>query len=522
MQPITVEGHVRILSKVRPNMKMKEETGGRDRMADSLGGSLSRLGKRPDPGKPMSPKAEFDDWVVDFTGCELLNSTDAASGDLGPRATLSEPGENAEATPGIRTRRRVAMLLLSALIAVSFGALWLSFFDTYTAEMKLLFVSHAATSPRHGPWSVEQELELIKSSTLDHRVLDVSTRPSGDSLHVKQVSNYASVPPQAGLGSSAGNPDQLVDRLSFRVDRWDGGGCVTIALSGDDPRFLKFALDAYSRQYLQSRHELVNLAAIAGGPTRPGARFSRNYDFSSVLEGELARMELMKRNCELALTLMDKKRSKKGNTLGGFLPSGLGAELTSLNRINDEIVNLSIKRQHLATRFHPASREIREVNQEIEGLRRMMRQHLSQQVTFLRTGMEQLQARKREIQGQARPASGQAESRKQTHLCGNGLVPEGWIPVTPDVVIMPGRPIVVKRPLRERILSFVNRAVDLLDRWNEPCPTDRPNGSVSRLACTTTPLFQRPKDVQDRIDTTTESYSKDSSGTHDLSQGTHK
>jgi hypothetical protein len=504
-------------------MKIKEETGGRDRTADSLGGRFLPLGKRPNSETPCSSTAEFEDWVVDFSGCEFLNSTDPARVDTGSRATLSAVCERPKGTPGNRSRRRAAMFLLSALIVVSCGALWVSFFDTYMAETKLLFVSRAATSPRQGAWSVEQELELLKSSTLAHRVLDTRTQPTGNSVHVSQVSSLALTRLKPNLQSSVGNAEQLLGSLSFSVDRWDGGGCVTIAMSGDDPRYLKSALNSYIRQYLQSRHELVKLAAIASGPTRPGKRFSGNYDFSSLLDGELARMELMKRNCELALTLMDKKMGKKRNSLGGFLPSGLGAELTSLNRINDELVKLSIKKQHLATRFSPGSREISEVNQEIEGLRRMMRQHLSQQVTFLKTGMEQLQARKREIQAQSRPASGQSESREQIQLCGIGPAAGRWIPVSSDVVIMSGRPLVVKRPIRERIRSVVGRALDSLrDHLKSPGPVDRPNGSASRLACTTTPLFQKPKDVQALLEMTPERCSKNPSGKHGPSSGTQK
>lgn len=506
-------------------MEVKERIDRRDLNTDSSRGIFSSHKKLPDPEKPRPLPDEFEEWVVDFTGCDLLDAKDGKSGDSGPLAGLScDLTAPAGETPvRIRRKRPGVWILVSAFILVCGAGAYLSFLDSYQAETKLLFVAPASSIARSGPWSVEQELEILKSSTLTHRVLNSPVVGTGNPGDVTQVSHPAPAPPDSVACGSNGNVDQLHEMLSFRVDRWDGGGCVTVCLRGDDPRALKSLLTAYTREYLQSRHELVTLTSIARGPTRPGERFSGHPDFVSVLDAELARMEFMKRNCELALKLMEKKSDKKKGSWGVFLPSGLGAELTSLNRINEELVNLSIKKQHLATRYHPASREIGEVNQEIEGLRLMMLRHLKQQVAFLSTGLEQLEARKREIRKEATPTCGQPEARGGKLLCGNGPDQGEWIPVSSDIVIMPGRPIVVKRPIRERFLSLIDSATNfLLDRPKSPRPTDPQNGTAPRLACTTTTLLEGPKSREDGRKVHTEPGLKESSRKQGLSAGPHK
>lgn len=506
-------------------MDMKEGNGRRDRRAESSGDCCRFLEAKPDRCRTSPNTAEFDDWVVDFTGYEFPDSR-AGGNNPEPNAVASvpEPVENAAGSAaGVPKRRWIGPCLLSIFVAACLGAVWCAFFDSYTAETKLLFISPVATSPGQGSWNVEQEVELLKSSTLAHRVLDAGTGPVRNSVAVKQISSPAGARPDTVISGGPANADELLGRLSFDMARWHGGGSITIAVRGNDPQHLKSILNSYSRQYLQSRHELVSLASISAGPTRPGARFSGNQDFISVLDAELARMELMKRNCALALTLMDKKTDKKKGSTGDFLPSGLGSELTSLNKINDELVNLFIKKQHLATRFHPTGREIAEVNQQIDGLRKMLHRHLQQQVTFLQSGMDQLEARKREIQGRTRPASGESEFLERKLLCGNGPAAGEWIPISSDVVIMPGRPIVVKKPIRELFTSFIGRSVDsLLNRRNKPGPTDGPNGAPSRLACTETLLEDRLNGGQGPREIPPVMCSQDSSSKQVPSGGAHK
>lgn len=471
-------------------METKDEPRKTAQRADSFKWRSVPLDRGAEPEDLDSPQAAFERRVVEFEDSEFVVSPEGEPTSVsGP--TEAKEGSGTAERP--RRKRFIALSLLSALFMACLGAFWALFLDSYSAETKMLFVSQASPTTPGISWSMEQELEILKRSTLARDAL-YSPREPEDASTVRSVSTHHSVTPYSPDGIDSPSTGQTLDRLSFRVDRWNGGGCVTIGARGDSPAELRSLLENYTKQYVRSRRELVSLASISCGPTRPSIRFSGNPDFLAVLDGELARMELMKQNCELALTFIDDKMDKKRGFQSGFLPSGLGSELTSLNKINDELVNLCIKRQDLATRFNPASREMTELNQKIHGLRRMMRQHLRQQVSFLQTGMEQLQARRREIRGQSRPAYGRSEPKTRKDLCAEAPAVGGWIPVSPDVVIMPGRPIVVREPLRERITNFVGRALDFLLRdWNRPCPIELPTWTASRMACASAPFDMEAK-----------------------------
>lgn len=477
----------RFLSTVR-SMEIKEGIDRRQLRTGPMGhGDPER--REASGSESPSSLAEFKDWEVDVSELESQGPTQGPVEDRGRQFTDSRPDQDSN-TPSRspRSARLVVSFFLLVVIAACSGVIWLSLFDAYTAETKLLFVSRPAASSPSAPWCVEQELELLKSPKMADRVVLAAAQKPESIAQFTQVSSCDPVRSGETMGSSPGKPEQsLLDSLSFRVEKWDQGGCVTIAIQGNDPHHLKSVLHSYTQQYLRSRQDLSSLVSKTSGPTRPSVASSENRGLLAVLDGELARRELIARNCELALDLMD----TKGKSAGSLFPGAIVADLPALKTINDELVNLAIKRQHLTIRYQSSSPEIREVNQEIESFRKMMRQYLQQQVIFLRSGIQQLEALKRQNQAETRPASGESGMQARNQLCGITPASEEWVAVGPSVVVLPGTPTVVKQPLREELQRIKDRTLEyLFDRRNRPCPTDPSTVTASaHLACTpTTPI----------------------------------
>lgn len=378
--------------------------------------------------------------------------------DLGERGTVAAGERKGSGNRSARLPRFSPLcvtLLLVLLGSVCVGLL--VHMDRYLAETELVFIKPNGNAPKGMPWFVEEELHKLKSFDVAYRVANaVSSMPDAPSrtTPVAWEPYNEQILPDTSDFPSSGLAGWLLRHLSVEVYRADDMAKVILSLSGDDPAFLKALLQAYATHYIDSRHELGLPVGNAGGPTRATPRQEKSHELESTIDEELSRMDMLQRHCELALKLLDSGKSP----FSGFAPTSVVSSMASLNHINEELVKLAIERNRLKTRYLPASREIREIDQQIMGLKGIMREYMVQQLTFLRGNRQQALARKKQLECRGTPASGMMTRPSQNQFVTRIMPEDQGIKVNSDLFILHQGPITVRmNPVYESYRTLKNR-----------------------------------------------------------------
>ncbi|MBI5252004.1 MAG: hypothetical protein HY912_21125 [Desulfomonile tiedjei] len=317
-----------------------------------------------------------------------------------------------------------AILVLSLIfLAVAVALTLLSLFlctDQYCVETRLLFTTDmtgngAALSP-------EAEIRLLGAPAITsilEKDLFKKIHSSGDlkASECVEPAILTTAPCTTALGTAS--PDQ---RMAFRHWFWENlavqseiqgqTGWVTLALNGTNPDFMKKVLESYLVRYAEYRRVLSQEAsestAKASEPCEP-AFHSKEIE---ALSGELQKMDLYERNCSLALNLLADSAS---GVFSGFVPDGGVTGIPLLARFQEKIIQLELTKKELLARFTPQSREIRELQLQIQGVRTSMRECLEAHLKFLKKGKEQLVAHKAELERKRGPV--RSAERSQMKPC---------------------------------------------------------------------------------------------------------
>ena len=231
------------------------------------------------------------------------------------------------------------------------------------------------------------------------------------------------------------------------------GASVTLAVSGEDPERLRKTLSEYVRQYVDYKRS-PGPTAGPGCPTGIAAKMPIiSNDAIKEITGRIGKIRITENQCELALGMLD---ATKG-TFRGFIPSCDLAGMPALKQFQDRIVELAIKARELRVRFTPQSREIQDLEVQIQGIRDAMKEYIAAQLQFLKKNRENLLAQK-------------AEMLHRQCAEGKPLSPANWqfpgrttgnpFPVTRGLRVQVDEPAISERPLLLTGLAKIKSALE--------------------------------------------------------------
>ncbi len=105
----------------------------------------------------------------------------------------------------------------------------------------------------------------------------------------------------------------------------------------------------------------------------------------------------------LALLALNLSQDSASGVFGGFVPDGGVTGIPVLARFQEKIIQLELTKKELLGKFTPQSREMRELQSQIQGVRSSMRECLEAHLKFLKKGKEQLLAQKGELERKRGP-----------------------------------------------------------------------------------------------------------------------
>jgi hypothetical protein len=226
----------------------------------------------------------------------------------------------------------------------------------------------------------------------------------------------------------------------------------------------------------------MRLASVNSEAAPPPARLG-------AIEDRIQELTMSRREVDLALKHLD---SGKG-IFRGFVPVSQGAGTAYLQRFQDKIVELEIKKRSMAARFTSRSSEMRAVNQEIKGIREGMREALGSQLVFLTRKVEDLQARRTRLAKTRAPVKeGRASSGANRPCSGRLNGRDSWYFAADGLYIITDRPSTVHRPVTAKAAKFTGTLhAYLFSPGSSPGTTavakapDRANDHIALAGCVT-------------------------------------
>ncbi|MDQ7785700.1 MAG: hypothetical protein RDU20_22660 [Desulfomonilaceae bacterium] len=386
----------------------------------------------------LSPDGRF--LLIDDPG------TEAAVAEKAGRRSFHRAGSRA-------VKISVGFAVLLVLIAVGAYRVWT---DGYRVESELLFFKAEPSASDRPTRPLGKEIEILKSSGLRSYLaagLYDSLREGG-TWSGSSDDAFQSAILRDGLARYA-------DRAQF--EQWlsesfravgsvsDGVAKVQVTLDGDDPDFLKALMEAYIRRYMDHRNEWapegndrMRLASVESRTARIPSRLSE-------MDDRIHELTMNRSEVEIALKHLD---SGKG-TFKGFVPVSQGAGTIYLQRFQDKLVELEIKKRSMAAHFTDQSGEMRAVSQEIKAIQEGMREALKSHLVFLNRKVEGMQARRAELSKTCGPVREIETSNGAGKPCsGRPNGHESWYFASDGLYIVTDRPSTVHRPVTATAKGF--------------------------------------------------------------------
>jgi hypothetical protein len=341
--------------------------------------------------------------------------------------------------------------------------------NSYSVETSLIYISGQQMAKNVLDGSLSHEVQVLNNpkvrSLLAGEVFgaepDVATgREQGTPAQaVAPGSSPVTIP--SGY-TRFGNADQfrtwLSEELSSQAEVSPGIVKATLRLRGDNPDFLSSVLTSYVSQYLDYRRSMEPVKKDTERPAEPVAHAPRQESLADdPIPRELERLQRDQQIAESALTLID---SGQG-VFSGFIPEGnlFGTPVPA--QLQNRIVRLEMDKKALLVKYTPESREVRGIDQEIQGLRSDLRAFIVELLRLSEARRTTLLARK------AASPDVRTEIPTETHTSSKAVAcPQldiGALFVSSDgTCIFWQRPSVAKKPLLVRTREYVRRlAADL-------------------------------------------------------------
>ncbi|WP_290686926.1 MULTISPECIES: GumC family protein [unclassified Haematobacter] len=275
------------------------------------------------------------------------------------------------------------------------------------------------------PQSINNEIEILRDPTLTHEVFaDLQAKQAELAAHDTAASSFVgrllggvagvvktamgSLRTMLGLGAGK-HPEEKIAQAymdAFNVNYIKETDIIQAEFAWDDPRFAAYALQRYLDAY-QARHVAIHSSTASAdfyrdqvtlaerdlrGAEDAFSAFQRSSDMSRLdVERDLALTAIseMEKDRDRLQAEMEDLRQTRAQVTADFndgaewveTPAMLNA--TPLTALDESYVAASTERSRLASRYSDDAREVREVTEEIAGLRERKHDTLNRQIDGL-------------------------------------------------------------------------------------------------------------------------------------------
>jgi type II secretory pathway pseudopilin PulG len=374
---------------------------------------------------------------------------------------------------------------LIATVVVAMALFYLFSCDPYTVETTIVY-QYGDQRPHNPPaLTLDEEIRILSSPEVSSGFAQALYEPSVNLPESGSKVRFCSQDStQEGLGRPLErnrkfqDTDRFLEWFSEKLSAVSKpsavGSVISLRLSGEDPEFLKAVLEKHVRIYAQYRR------ALEARRTSYFSQVSRDPDPTSDLDplksvnAELEKLESQQRGCELALRHI---KSNKG-VFSGFVPASNLLGIPSVARFQQRIVDLEIKKRSLAVKFTSRSREIREVNLEIRGIKSAMKEYIAAHLSYLKEGRASLVARKQRLLAKRGPVA----VKKTAVRAWCGPLPNGakWFFISDGLYLLHRKPTIEERSLAVRVAALKKTVRAYL--FSSPGSGPNPEGGRSRVA----------------------------------------
>ena len=169
------------------------------------------------------------------------------------------------------------------------------------------------------------------------------------------------------------------------------------------------------------------------------------------LNEKIKRLESLENEYQMALKVID----AGGGSVGASSIDPQSPVFTALARFQDKIIQLEIERGSLEARFTPQSREIKSIDFQIEGVKGLMRQYLTEQIGYLKKDRDTLVTQKIDIEHNSQAKTEIAEEPKDMSKS-SGMLASGakWYFLNDGLSVINENPFITSKPLLGRIGDF--------------------------------------------------------------------
>ncbi len=348
-----------------------------------------------------------------------------------------------------KTWNKGAALLLLAVIGV---ILWLAGNNHYEARSDLLFVPEKMSGVQGIGWSLDSEASALKSSGLVYAFSE--TMFNGKVNNQQMSSPYIAEAYKANFKSEGKFIKWLSKNMSV-IARSDEG-FVSLSLTGDDPELLKRVLDNYVGFYSHYRPAIIE-EHVSLGKLQDQVPGKINTPAVKTIENRLVKLNSQIQETQLALDMM-----KSGNgPFRGFLASDNAANIPSIASFQSKIVELELKKKELEVRYKKGSRELRSINEQMDGVRRAMMECVAERARFLKIKADQLEKTKKKMLANTSAGPGKRRTKKMRQKPVNAEnlnipLSQEKAPQIGDGLYLVETAHIVKIPAKERLRNLFN------------------------------------------------------------------
>ncbi|MGC8659624.1 MAG: hypothetical protein ACP5U1_11175 [Desulfomonilaceae bacterium] len=357
---------------------------------------------------------------------------------------------------------KLVFLALGILVLVI--SLYLLGKQPYTVQTRLVFIIGDHKVLEKENWSPMKEFSLIQNpktaSILANRYfgatdpVNMFNKAAGNSIDSLFLQSTV-INPLLIRRDYYKNPVEFESWLSksvtFEPDFYGGQNAVSIKLTGPDPQLLKGVLLDYVSSYIDLRRMIT--AHSKENAQKPSAtQVTDDSTRTKTLENldqRLKKLDSLLTDYELVM----KKLNLNNGPASAFSLDPSSPVFKTLARFQDKIIQLEIERGSLETRFTPQSREIKSIDLQIDGVKGLMRQYLTEQITCLKKDKEGLLAQKSQLENSSKPKTEMAEEQPKETTKSSGMLASGakWFFLNEGLSVINENPFVSSKPLLGKI-----------------------------------------------------------------------
>ena len=336
----------------------------------------------------------------------------------------------------------------------------------YTVETRLVFIIGDRKVLEKENWSPMKEFSLLQNpktaSILASRYfsaidpMNMFNKVEGNSID-SLFSQSTAINPLLVRRDYYKTPVEfeswLSKSVSFEPDFYGGQNAVSIKLIGPDPQLLKGVLLDYVSSYVDMRR-MITARSKEKAQTAPLAQVTDDSAKTKTVENldqRLKKLDSLLTDYELAM----KKLDSNNGPASAFSLDPSSPVFKTLARFQDKIIQLEIERGSLETRFTPQSREIKSIDFQIDGVKGLMRQYLTEQIKCLKNDKDSLIAQKSELENNSKPKTEIAEEQEQPKdmAKSSGMLASGakWFFLNEGLSVINENPLVTSKPLLGKI-----------------------------------------------------------------------